>query len=51
MAGKKHVGIVDEEKAKKLAFFAQCEAQKQKVVDWLKNEEAGMMATARDAAE
>lgn len=43
MAGRNHVGLVDEEKAKKLAFFQKCEADKQKVVDWLKNEEQGLI--------
>jgi len=35
MAGRKHAGIIDEEKAKALAFFNACDRDKQKVTDWL----------------
>jgi len=48
MAGRKHVGIIDEEKAKTLKFFAECDAQKQKVQDWITQEEQGLIIADAD---
>lgn len=48
MAGRKHTGIVDEEKAKQLRFFDDAARDKAKVLAWLANEEQGTVVVKDD---
>lgn len=49
MAGRKHVGIVDEDKAKALKFFDDCARDKQKVTDWLEEQRRSLVVIDADA--
>jgi len=48
MAGRKHAGIIDEEKAKALAFFNACDRDKQKVTDWLEEQRKSAVVVDAD---
>lgn len=48
MAGRKNVGIIDEEKAKALKFFDDAARDKQKVLDWLQKEKQSLVVVDGD---
>lgn len=48
MAGRKHVGVIDEEKAKALSFFDACAKDKEKVTRWIEEQRRSLVVVDAD---